>query len=62
MGRYGHAGELNADAIFRASDEASYVTGVILPIDGSYTAIELLYLMTGCILPLSFFYNVCYNE
>lgn len=26
--------ELNAGAIFLASDEASYVTGVILPIDG----------------------------
>lgn len=39
LGRYGKAGELNAGAIFLASDEASYVTGVILPIDGGYTAI-----------------------
>ena len=39
MKRYGQAGELNAGAIFLASDEASYVTGVILPIDGGYTAI-----------------------
>lgn len=39
LGRYGHAGELNAGAIFLASDEASYVTGVILPIDGGYTAV-----------------------
>ena len=39
MGRYGHAGELNAGAIFLASDEASYVTGVILPIDGGYTCV-----------------------
>lgn len=39
VGRYGNAGELNAGAIFLASDEASYVTGVILPIDGGYTAI-----------------------
>lgn len=39
MGRYGKFGELNAGAIFLASDEASYVTGVILPIDGGYTAI-----------------------
>lgn len=39
MQRYGEEGELNAGAIFLASDEASYVTGVILPIDGGYTAV-----------------------
>lgn len=39
MKRYGKVGELNAGAIFLASDEASYVTGVILPIDGGYTAV-----------------------
>ena len=39
LGRYGKEGELNAGAIFLASDEASYVTGVILPIDGGYTAV-----------------------
>ena len=39
MGRYGHEGELNAGAIFLASDESSYVTGVILPIDGGYTCV-----------------------
>ena len=39
MKRYGNEGELNAGAIFLASDEASYVTGVILPIDGGYTAV-----------------------
>ncbi|MCX4269452.1 MAG: SDR family oxidoreductase [Lachnospiraceae bacterium] len=39
LGRYGVEGELNAGAIFLASDEASYVTGVILPIDGGYTAV-----------------------
>ncbi len=39
MQRYGKEGELNAAAIFLASEEASYVTGVILPVDGGYTAI-----------------------
>ncbi|MBE6161162.1 MAG: SDR family oxidoreductase [Firmicutes bacterium] len=39
MKRYGEYGELNAGAIFLASDEASYVTGVILPIDGGYTCV-----------------------
>ena len=39
VGRYGKEGELNAGAIFLASDEASYVTGVILPIDGGYTCV-----------------------
>ena len=39
MGRYGIEGELNAGAIFLASDEASNVTGVILPIDVGYTCV-----------------------
>ena len=39
MQRYGNSGELNAGVIFLASDEASYVTGVILPIDGGYTCV-----------------------
>jgi len=39
MQRYGKAGELDAATIFLASEEASYVTGAILPVDGGYTAI-----------------------
>ncbi len=39
MARYGKPGELNAAAIFLASEEASYVTGVILPVDGGYTCV-----------------------
>ena len=39
MQRYGRPGELDAAAVFLASDEARYVTGVILPVDGGYTAV-----------------------
>ena len=39
MQRYGREGELNPAIIFLASDEASYVTGAILPVDGGYTCI-----------------------
>lgn len=37
--RYGNYGELNTAACFFASEESSYVTGVILPVDGGYTCI-----------------------
>ncbi len=37
--RYGKEGELNSAAIFLAADESSYVTGVILPVDGGYTCV-----------------------
>ena len=39
MQRYGRPGELDAAVVFLASEEASYVTGAILPVDGGYTAI-----------------------
>lgn len=39
MERYGKPGELDAAVVFLASKEASYVTGVILPVDGGYTCI-----------------------
>ena len=39
MQRYGKPGELDAAAVFLASSEASYVTGVILPVDGGYTCV-----------------------
>ena len=39
MQRYGKPGELDAAVVFLASEEASYVNGVILPVDGGYTAI-----------------------
>lgn len=39
MERYGKPGELDAAVVFLASKEASYVTGLIMPVDGGYTAI-----------------------
>ena len=39
MERYGKPGELDATVVFLASKEASYVTGLIMPVDGGYTAI-----------------------
>ena len=39
MGRYGKEGELDAAAVFFASEESRYVTGTILPVDGGYTAV-----------------------
>ena len=39
MKRYGLPGELNSSVIFLASDESSYITGVILPVDGGYTCV-----------------------
>ena len=36
MNRWGLASEIAAAALFLASDDASYITGVILPVDGGY--------------------------
>ncbi len=38
--RYGNPEELNAAAIFLASQEASYVTGVALPVDGGWSSVK----------------------
>lgn len=38
QGRFGRAEELVGAAVFLASDAASYVTGVVLPVDGGFLA------------------------
>ncbi|MDD4165360.1 MAG: SDR family oxidoreductase [Eubacteriales bacterium] len=39
LGRYGAKGELNAAAVFLACDEASYITGQNIKVDGGFTSV-----------------------
>jgi NAD(P)-dependent dehydrogenase (short-subunit alcohol dehydrogenase family) len=38
MARYGKPGEIATAAVFLASDDSSFITGVALPVDGGYVA------------------------
>jgi NAD(P)-dependent dehydrogenase (short-subunit alcohol dehydrogenase family) len=38
LGRFGQPEEIAAAILYLASDEAAFVTGVALPVDGGYTA------------------------
>jgi NAD(P)-dependent dehydrogenase (short-subunit alcohol dehydrogenase family) len=38
LARTGEAAEVASAAVFLASDEASYITGITLPVDGGWSA------------------------
>ena len=38
LGRFGKPADVAAAILYLASDEAEFVTGVALPVDGGYTA------------------------
>ena len=38
MGRIGEAAEVASAIVFLASDDASLITGAVLPVDGEYLA------------------------
>jgi NAD(P)-dependent dehydrogenase (short-subunit alcohol dehydrogenase family) len=38
LGRWGKPEEIAAAAVFLVSDEAEYITGITLPVDGGWSA------------------------
>ena len=43
LARYGHPHEIAAAAAFLASDDASYITGHTLPVDGGFASTGALF-------------------
>jgi NAD(P)-dependent dehydrogenase (short-subunit alcohol dehydrogenase family) len=41
MGRYGDPGELAGAALYLLSDASSFVTGIVLPIDGGFSSYSI---------------------
>jgi NAD(P)-dependent dehydrogenase (short-subunit alcohol dehydrogenase family) len=39
LGRFGTVDDVAAAILYLASDDAAFVTGVALPVDGGYTAV-----------------------
>ncbi len=46
IGRIGRPEEIAYAALFLASDESSFITGAVIPVDGGITATELEYVLT----------------
>ena len=38
IGRFGKPGDIASACLYLASDESSFVTGAVLPVDGGFTA------------------------
>jgi NAD(P)-dependent dehydrogenase (short-subunit alcohol dehydrogenase family) len=43
LGRYGRPSEVAAAALFLATDDASYVNGELLRVDGGYTSTGMMF-------------------
>jgi len=46
IGRIGTPEDIAYAALFLASDESSFITGAIIPVDGGLTATELEYVLS----------------
>jgi NAD(P)-dependent dehydrogenase (short-subunit alcohol dehydrogenase family) len=41
MGRYGDPGELAGAVLYLLSDASSFVTGIVLPVDGGFSSYSI---------------------